>query len=64
MGYETLKSSIGLAPEPRQPLELETLAWVTCFNEDRMVEWLGNTPPAQAEANTYCGIEELVPEPT
>lgn len=46
----------------RQSLELAALAWVACFNEHRLMEWLGDITPAEAEANYYCRIERLAPE--
>ena len=44
---------------PRQPwktresVELATLEWVAWFNHHRLLEPIGNIPPAEAEANYY-----------
>jgi putative transposase len=40
-----------------QAVEFATLEWVHWFNERRLLEPIGNTPPAEAEANYYAGLE-------
>ena len=37
----------------REAVELATLAWVDWFNHRRLLEPIGNIPPAEAEANYY-----------
>ena len=34
-----------------------TLEWVDWFNNRRLLEPIGNTPPAEAEANFYAALE-------
>ena len=36
-----------------EALELATLTWVDWFNHRRLLEPIGNIPPAEAEANYY-----------
>jgi transposase InsO family protein len=36
-----------------EAVEFATLAWVDWFNNRRLLEPIGNIPPAEAEAN-YC----------
>jgi len=43
----------------RQSLELATLEWVAWYNDKRLMECLGDIPPAEAEANDYRRIKEL-----
>ena len=38
----------------REEVEWATLNWVDWFNNRRLLEPIGNIPPAQAEANYYC----------
>ncbi len=38
----------------REEVEWATLKWVDWFNNRRLLEPIGNIPPAQAEANYYC----------
>jgi transposase InsO family protein len=40
-----------------EEVELATLAWVDWFNHRRLLEPIGNIPPAEAEANYYAAIE-------
>lgn len=40
-------------------VEFATLAWVNWFNNPRLLEPIGNIPPAEAEARYYAQIEEL-----
>lgn len=37
----------------RESLELATLQWVSWFNHHRLLEPIGYSPPAEAEANHY-----------
>ncbi len=38
----------------REEVEWATLHWVDWFNNRRLLEPIGNIPPAEAEANYYC----------
>jgi putative transposase len=40
-----------------EEVELATLAWVDWFNHRRLLEPIGNIPPAEAEANYYAALE-------
>jgi transposase InsO family protein len=40
-------------------VEYATLEWVDWFNNRRLLEPIGNIPPAEAEANYYATLEEL-----
>jgi len=40
-----------------EAMEYATLAWVDWFNNRRLLEPLGNIPPAEAEANFYAALE-------
>ena len=42
----------------KESVELATLEWVAWFNHHRLLEPIGNIPPAEAEANYYAGLEE------
>ena len=42
-----------------EALELETLNWVTWFNQSRLLEPIGNIPPAEFEAIYRLGQEEI-----
>lgn len=42
----------------REAVELATLAWVDWFNHRRLLEPIGNVPPAEAEAAYYRQLEE------
>ena len=42
-----------------EQVEFDTLAWVERFNNRRLLEPIGNIPPAEAEARYYAQIEEL-----
>lgn len=42
-----------------EEVELATLAWVDWFNHHRLLEPIGNIPPAEAEANYYAAIEPM-----
>ena len=41
-----------------EAVEFATLEWVDWFNNRRLLEPIGNIPPAEAEANYYAEIEE------
>lgn len=38
-------------------VEYATLEWVHWFNNRRLLEPIGNIPPAEAEANFYATLE-------
>ncbi len=40
-----------------EAVEFATLAWVDWFNHRRLLEPIGNVPPAEAEARYYAQIE-------
>ncbi len=40
-----------------EQVELATLKWVYWFNTQRLLEPIGNIPPAEAEANYYLSLE-------
>jgi putative transposase len=42
----------------REAVELATLEWVAWFNHHRLLEPIGNIPPAEAEANYYRQLAE------
>ena len=42
-----------------QAVELATLAWVDWFNHRRLLEPIGNVPPAEAEERYWTQIEDL-----
>jgi transposase InsO family protein len=39
-------------------VEYATLEWVDWFNNRRLLEPIGNIPPAEAEVNYYAALEE------
>jgi putative transposase len=41
-----------------EAVEYATLEWVDWFNNRRLLEPIGNIPPAEAEANFYAALEE------
>ncbi len=41
-----------------QAVEFATLEWVDWYNHRRLLEPIGNMPPAEAEARYYAGLEE------
>ena len=43
---------------PFEAVELATLEWVDWFNHRRLLEPIGNIPPAEAEARYYAQLEE------
>ena len=42
-----------------EAVEIATLEWVDWFNNRRLLEPIGNIPPAEAEARYYAQINEL-----
>jgi putative transposase len=40
-----------------EAVEYATLEWVDWFNKRRLLEPIGNIPPAEAEANFYAALE-------
>jgi transposase InsO family protein len=42
-----------------EAVEFATLEWVDWFNNRRLLEPIGNIPPAEAEAHYYAQIDEL-----
>ncbi len=42
-----------------EAVEFATLEWVDWFNHQRLLEPIGNIPPAEAEANTTRALENL-----
>ena len=40
-----------------EQVELATLKWVDWFNTRRLLEPIGNVPPAEAEGNYYLTLE-------
>jgi transposase InsO family protein len=44
----------------REEVEWATLIWVDWFNNRRLLEPIGNIPPAEAEANYYSQVPESV----
>ncbi|MGR3524553.1 MAG: IS3 family transposase, partial [Paracoccaceae bacterium] len=40
-----------------EAVEYATLEWVDWFNNRRLLEPIGNIPPAVAEANFYAALE-------
>jgi transposase InsO family protein len=42
-----------------EAVELATLEWVDWFNHRRLLEPIGNIPPAEAEANYYAALEAM-----
>ena len=39
-------------------VEIATLEWVDWFNHRRLLEPIGNIPPAEAEANYYAALAQ------
>jgi len=42
-----------------EAVEIATLAWVDWFNNRRLMEPIGNIPPAEAEARYYARQETI-----
>ena len=43
----------------REEVEMETLKWVDWFNNRRLLEPIGNIPPAEAEEAFYANLNTL-----
>lgn len=41
-----------------EAVEFATLEWVDCFNNRRLLEPIGNIPPAEAEQRYYAMLEQ------
>ena len=41
-----------------EAVEFATLEWVDWFNNRRLLEPIGNIPPAEAEANYYAALDQ------
>ena len=41
-----------------EAVEFATLEWVDWFNNRRLLEPIGNVPPAEAEANYYAALDD------
>lgn len=41
-----------------EAVKFATLEWVDWFNHRRILECIGNIPPAEAEANCYTALEQ------
>ncbi len=46
----------------KESLELATLEWVSWFNHHRLLEPIGDIPPAEAEANYYWQLASQATE--
>jgi putative transposase len=42
-----------------EAVEFATLEWVDWFNNRRLLEPIGNIPPAEAEARYYAQIDDV-----
>ena len=42
-----------------EAVELATLEWADWFNHRRLLEPIGNIPPAEAEANFYAALDPM-----
>jgi putative transposase len=42
-----------------EAVEFATLEWVDWFNNRRLLEPIGNIPPAEAEARYYAAQQEI-----
>jgi transposase InsO family protein len=51
----TKKTAASYSPEVRErAVRFATLEWVAWFNNQRLLEPIGNVPPAEAEARYYA----------
>ncbi|TMQ74448.1 Mobile element protein [Candidatus Accumulibacter phosphatis] len=48
----------GISWQSREAVELATLAWLDWFNHRRLLEPMGNVPPAEAEAAYYRQLND------
>ena len=59
MAYTTLRSFIGADPGDRsKPWNMRHSNWVDWFNNRRLLEPIGNIPPAEAEERYYAMLDE------
>ncbi len=42
-----------------EAVEFATLEWVDWFNHRRILEPIGNVPPAEAEARYYAALDQM-----
>jgi transposase InsO family protein len=55
-----LRSSAGAgAWRSLEAVEFATLEWVDWFNHRRLLEPIGNVPPAEAEEHYYAQLQEI-----
>jgi hypothetical protein len=59
-----LPESLSLIIKPLLPPEFAMLEWVDWFNNRRLLEPIGNIPPAEAEARYYAQANERKPRST
>ncbi|GLR79149.1 hypothetical protein GCM10007856_18230 [Azospirillum oryzae] len=52
-------SQTGRARQPDSTVEFATLEWVDWFNHRRLLEPIGNIPPAEAEARYYAQADDV-----
>jgi transposase InsO family protein len=58
MAYTKLSSSVGAVHrKTMEEVEMETLKWVDWFNNRRLLEPIGNIPPAEAEEAFYANLK-------
>ena len=55
--FEVPYSWAGRTPRPT-PVEFATLEWVDWFNNRRLLEPIGNIPPAESEQRYYAMLDE------
>ena len=55
-GADTLPDRYRKSWKNRAEVELATLTWVDWYNNRRLLERLGHTPPAEAEKAYYASI--------
>ncbi|MHC2635139.1 transposase InsO family protein [Bradyrhizobium liaoningense] len=48
----------GIKSYPHEAVEFATLEWVDWFNNRRLLEPIGNIPPAEAEQRYYAMLEQ------
>lgn len=59
-GPRLLRSSPGAgAWRSLEAVEFATLEWVDWFNHRRLLEPIGNVPPAEAEEHYYAQLQEI-----
>ena len=58
MAYTKPRSSGGAVHrKTMEEVEMETLKWVDWFNNRRLLEPIGNIPPAEAEEAFYANLK-------